>query len=54
MKAASFALPLAASVASGCSAATAANVMPMIVSARVVKTLRPCLPSFMRAAVSGA
>ncbi len=36
MNAASFALPLAASAARGCSAATAAKVMPMMVSARVV------------------
>ena len=54
MKAASAGLPFAASVASGCSAATAAKVMPMIVSARVVKTLRPVLPSSMRRAVSSA
>jgi hypothetical protein len=38
----------------GCSAATAAKVMPMIVSARVVKTESPFFPSFMRAAVPGA
>ena len=39
MNAASFGLSRASRVASGCSAAIALNVTPMIVSARVVKTL---------------
>ncbi|MCY1235552.1 hypothetical protein D9M72_481740 [compost metagenome] len=38
MKAASSGLSSAACVASGCSAATAQKVTPMMVSARVVKT----------------
>jgi hypothetical protein len=54
MNSASLGLSLRRLEREGCSGATAANVIPMIVSARVVKTLRPFLSSRMRRAVSAS